>query len=124
LIHVRLSLGMRRRFKEGEFEMHNEIMNAALESEIRGQSSLYGRRHTYTWLKQYGVPVARDRMYHILRALDPIGVANRAFAQQHIPRTDFSVAGPNQILSFDGHHKLSLDGIEIHAGIDAYSRYL
>jgi hypothetical protein len=63
-------------------------------------------------------------MYQILRALDPIGVANRAFVQQLIPRTDYSVAGPNQILSVDGHHKLSLYGIEIYAGIDAYSQYL
>jgi hypothetical protein len=117
-------MGMRRRFKEEEFEMHNEFMHAALESEIRGQLSLYGRRHTYMRLKQCRVPRARDRMYQILSALDPIGVANRAFAQQRIPQTDFSVAGPNEILSVDGHHKLSLYGIEIYAGIDAYSRYL
>jgi len=104
--------------------MHNEIVHTALRSEIRGKSSLYGQRHSYTRLKPCGVPVARDRMYQILRALDPIGVANRAFAQQRIPQTDFSVAGPNQILSVDGHHKLGLYGIEIYAEIDAYSRYL
>jgi len=115
---------MRHRFKEEEFGLHNEIIHAALESEICGQSSVCGRQHMYTRFKQCGVPVARDRMYQILRALDPIGVANRAFAQQRIPWTDFSVAGPNQILSVDGHHKLSLYGIEIYAGIDAYSWYL
>ena len=92
MIRVRLSLGMRRRFKEEEFEMHNEIMRVALESEIRRQSSLYGQRYTYTRLNQCGVPVARDTMYQILRALDPIGVANRAIAQQRIPWTDFSIA--------------------------------
>ena len=48
LIRVRLSLGMRCRFKEEKFDMHNEIMHAALELEIRRQSSAYGRGHTYT----------------------------------------------------------------------------
>jgi hypothetical protein len=73
---------------------------------------------------QCGVPLALDRMYQILRALDPNGVANRAFAQQRIPWPDFSLAGPTQILSIDGHHKLTLDAIVVYAEIDAYSRYL
>lgn len=102
--------------------MHNEHIRAVLEDELRGQSALYGRRLTYTRLKQLGLSVVRDRMYEIVRELDPGGVASRQFGKQERPRGNYSVAGPNRILSVDGHHKLSLYGFEVYAGIDAYSR--
>jgi hypothetical protein len=61
--------------------MHNEHIRAVLEEELRGQSALYGRRLTYTRLKQLGVPLARDRMFELVRELDPAGVASRMFAR-------------------------------------------
>jgi hypothetical protein len=96
-----------------------------LEEELRGQSALYGRRLTYTRLKQLGVPLALDHMFELVRELDPAGVASsRMFARQKIPRDDYRVAGPNRVISVDGHHKLTLYGFEVYAGIDVYSRYI
>jgi len=98
-------------------------MREALQSQLKsGQTALYGRRLSYYHLRKCGVPVARDRMYEVLRELDPLGIAEREFGKQRIPRGNYIVPGPNRILSVDGHHKLSLFGIEIYAGIDAYSR--
>ncbi|CUS06670.1 unnamed protein product, partial [Tuber aestivum] len=39
-------------------------------------------------------------------------------------RREFSIKGPNRILSIDGHNKLLRFGIEIYGAIDAYSRYI
>jgi len=39
-------------------------------------------------------------------------------------RGDYTVAGLNRILSVDGHHKLSLYGFKVYAGIDTYSRHI
>lgn len=115
---------MRRRYDTSQILLHNEHIRAVLEEELRGQSALYGRRLAYTRLKQLGVPVARDRMFELVRELDPDGVASRMFARQKIPRGDYRVAGPNRVISVDGHHKLTLYGFEVYAGIDAYSRYI
>jgi hypothetical protein len=89
-----------------------------------GQSQLYGRRLTYHSLRQAGIPVTRDRMADVLKEADPDSAAQRSFALQRFPRGGYVVPGPNHVLSIDGHHKLSMYGIEIYAGIDAYSRYI
>jgi hypothetical protein len=110
---------MRRRFDALDIPMHNQQMRLQLELELRGQSALYGRRLTYTRLKQLGISAIRDRAYEITRELDPVGISSRQFGKQKVPRGNYSVAGPNRILSVDGHHKLSLYGFEVYAGVDA-----
>jgi len=87
-----------------------------------GQTTLYGREYTYQHLKQSGIPVVRDRMFSILKELDPIGVANRSLHLITNPQGAYFVPGPNFVWSVDGHHKLSMYGLKIYAGIDAYSR--
>jgi len=65
----------------------------------------------------------RDRLFAVVKELDPAGVARRASdAQRH--RSDFIVPGPDYLWSIDGHCKLDFFGIEIYAAIDAYSRYI
>lgn len=116
---------MRRRTDASNFTQHNAVMRAALQEQLTsGQTTLYGRRLSYSRLKQCGIPTARNRMYEILRELDPIGIAERPFGLQKTTRGTFKVAGPNRVLSVDGHHKLTSYGIEIYAGIDTYSRYV
>jgi len=63
-------------------------------------------------------------MFEQVRELDPDGVASRRFARQKIPCGDYRVASPNRVMSVDGHHKLTLYGFEVYAGIDVYSRYI
>jgi len=89
-----------------------------------GQTILYGRQYTYDRLKQAGMPVVRDRMFNILKTIDPAGVASRRLHLTMKPGGAYTVPGPNLVWSIDGHHKLSMYGIEIYAGIDAFSRYV
>jgi len=116
---------MRRRFQHTEFTVHNEVMRQALQAELENsQITLYGRQYTYQRLRQCGIPVARDRMFSILHELDPVGVASRRLHVNYMPKGGYFVSGPNYVWSIDGHHKLSMYGIEIYAGVDAYSRYI
>jgi len=116
---------MRRRFHPTEFAVHNEIMRQTIQNKLeKGQTTLYGRQYTYQRLRQCGIPVARDRMFRILHELDPIGVQNHRLHMNHMPKGGYLVPGPNYVWSIDGHRKLSMYGIEIYAGVDAYSRYV
>jgi len=113
---------MRRRFEHTDFEQHNSAMRHQLQLLLAGgQATLYGREYTYQHLKQSGMPVARDRMFCILKEPDPAGVASRRLHLSTNPHGAYFVPGPNFVWSIDGHHKLSMYGIEIYAGIDSFS---
>ena len=115
---------MQRRFDHTDFDAHNLAIRRQLQTLLRsGETTLYGRQYTYQRLKQMGMPVVRNRMFQILKELDPIGVASRRINLSSRPRGAYLVPGPNFVWSIDGHHKLSMYGIEIYAGIDAFSRY-
>jgi hypothetical protein len=65
----------------------------------------------------------RDRLFRIVRELDPVGVYRRRHdLNRH--RGEYIVPGPNYVWSIDGHDKLSHWGIQIYAAIDAHSRYV
>ena len=53
----------------------------------------------------------------------PDAVERRAHDMQH-KRQAYVVPGPNFVWSIDGYMKLESYGIEIYAGIDAYSHYI
>ena len=58
-----------------------------------------------------------------MKLLYPEGVERRKYdLQRH--RGQYIVPGPNFIWSVDGYQKLAPVGIEVYAGIDAYSRYV
>lgn len=115
---------MRRSTKAENIPAHNTLMRTVLNEQLAsGQISLYGRGFSYQYLKRCRIPVARDRMFSILKDLDSVGVASRSFNLLISPRGNFTVPGLNFVWSVDGHLKLHMYGIEIYAGIDAYSRY-
>jgi len=114
---------MRRRFHHTEFDNHNATIQTMLNENLAsGQPILYGRQYTYDRLKQAGMPVVRDRMFNILKTIDPVGVASRRLHLTTKSRGGYTVPGPNFVWSIDGHHKLSIYGIVIYAGIDTFSR--
>ncbi|PUU73974.1 hypothetical protein B9Z19DRAFT_1134117 [Tuber borchii] len=88
-----------------------------------GQTTLYAREYTHQSLKQSGIPVVWDSIFTIFKGLDLIGVANRQLHLRTNPRSLDLVPGPDFVWPLDGHHKLSMYGIEIYAGIDTYSQY-
>ena len=62
----------------------------------------------------------RDRLFAMVKRLDPDGVYRRANdLQRH--RGEYIVPGPNQLWLIDDYCKLSFYSIEIYAAIDAYS---
>lgn len=116
---------MQRRFDHTEFESHNSTICIQLKTLLSSrQTTLYGRQYTYQWHKQYGMPVVQDRMFTILKELHSICVASRRIHLGSRPCGAYLVPGPNFVWSIHGHHKLNMYGIEIYAGIDAFSRYV
>ena len=108
-----------------EFEGRNAAIHTMLEDLLAsGQTTLYGRQYTYDRVRRAGVPVVRDRMFKILKTIDPIRVAGQHLHLNTKPRGAYSVLGPNFVWSIDGNDILSIYGIEIYAGIDAFSRYV
>jgi hypothetical protein len=63
----------------------------------------------------------RNELFNIVKELDPVGLHNRT---QRLDRRrgDYIVPGPDFCWSVDGYCKLEVYGIQIYAGIDAYSR--
>ena len=60
-----------------------------------------------------------------MQKIDPEGIAIRSQLIGKKPeRQEFQIKGPNRVLSFDGHDKLSRFEFEIYEAIDAYSRYI
>lgn len=115
---------MQRRFDYRDFDAHNFAIQMQLQTLLgSGETTLYGRQYTYQRLKQMGLPVVRDRMFQILKELDPISVASRRMNLSSRPCGAYLLPGPNFVWSIYGHHKLSMYSIEIYAGIDAFSRY-
>lgn len=114
---------MTRRVPPGQRnEQHAAMYTAIQELIASGQAGLYGRNFFYQALKRRGILVTRDRMFEIVKQLDPIGVMERTFNLFTSPRGNYRTPGPNFVWSIDGHLKLQMYGIEIYAAIDAYSR--
>jgi len=60
-----------------------------------------------------------------MRKVDPEGVSARGqLIEQKRERKEFTIKGPNHVLSIDGHDKLSRLEFEIYGAIDAYSQYI
>ena len=65
--------------------------------------------------------MARDRLFRVYKDINPAAVERRRNdLQRH--RGEYIVPGPNFIWSIDGYDKLKPYGIEIYAGMDAFSR--
>ena len=125
LKRLRLSVGMYRKTQGNQIAVHDNMLRQAIQQQLEsGQSRLYGRMFTYHHIRRQGINTSRDRVAKILKELDPGGHQTRAFAQQRLPRGVYTVPGPGRVLSVDGHHKMSMYGIEVYGGIDAYSRYV
>ena len=56
-----------------------------------------------------------------MHKVNPEGVAARGqLIGKKRERQEFTIKGPNRVLSIDGHDKLSRFGFEIYGAIDAY----
>lgn len=81
-----------------------------------------GRRSLWKHFLQVAqIPIPQHALYEAFSQLFPEEVARR-WQQMRAKRGGFTVPGPNYTWSIDAYCKLQDYGIEIYAGIDAYSR--
>jgi hypothetical protein len=125
LVRVRYQLGLKRRAVGAEHQAAaDELVRRICEEGLKeGLIDGYGREYLFTHFRLKRNCIARDRPFRMYRTLNPEGVERRRRDVQR-RRGEYIVPGPNFIWSVDGHDKLKEYGIEIYAGVDAYSRYV
>ena len=125
LIRLRYELGLKRRIRgvEAQAEADRLTQDAIREELLTGPIDGYGKGMLYAHFKSTYHAVQRDRLFRNYRMLNPEAVERRRRDIQR-RKGEYIVPGPNWLWSIDGHDKLKPYGIEIYAGIDAYSRYI
>ena len=100
-----------------------EAIKLEFDSKLPAQ---YGREYMWRHLSICGIPVARDRMFKIMKELDPEGVEARRprFKEGGDCTGKYIVPGPDYVWSVDCHMKFQAYGIQIYAMVDGYSRYV
>lgn len=93
----------------------------SIDYEIASSGTNLGYRAMHRRMtEKYNFLVTRDRVYEIMKLLDPMGVADRR--HNKLKRREYKSLGPNYLIHIDGHDKLSQYGFPIHACIDGFSR--
>ncbi|XP_050419248.1 uncharacterized protein LOC126832494, partial [Patella vulgata] len=98
-----------------------ESITAAIREELTGSGRCLGYRAlAKRLLSKYGLRVARDKVYTLLKLMDPEGVNLRK--KHQLSRRIYVNKGPNYLIHIDGYDKLKAYGFAIHGGICGYSR--
>ncbi|KAL3712158.1 hypothetical protein TMatcc_000854 [Talaromyces marneffei ATCC 18224] len=105
---IRLRIGLRRRVVNAEdIQNTNDLVRAEVQKQLNsGRIEGYGRGHLYRFFRLKGYNIARDRLYSIVRELDPDGFKHRKNNGCR-RREEDKVPGPNYIWRMDGHATLS-----------------
>ncbi|POR31425.1 Uncharacterized protein TPAR_08364 [Tolypocladium paradoxum] len=82
-----------------------------------------GRTYLYTYVRQHHHILSRRALYDSYRNFYPHPLSER-MTSWYNRRAGWTTPGPDFIWSLDGYDKLKKWGIEIYAGIDAYSRMI
>ncbi len=94
---------------------------SAIQCELDGPSCVAGYRSLWHTLRiKYGLILSRNKVQHLLKALDPEGAEERQ--RRKLKRRTYSSHGPNDCWHVDGYDKLKPFGFPIHGAIDGYSR--
>ena len=142
-VQLRKRIGIRRRISWQEAEERHEEFRSIIMAELdRGEINNYGRTMLYAHFRSSDslqlmisryvqkplnsdkyLFYQRDRLFSIVRELDPVGVYKRS---QEVSRRrgEYITPGPDFVWSLDAHCKLEPYGIQIYAAIDAYSRHI
>ena len=119
----RLAHGMKRTRDLGNRDFQDQELQEKLRAIVSNSvATNFGYRMMYTYLCQNRKDrVSRNRVQAALKVIDPRGV-NRRDEQANRRQKKWRPPGPNWVWSVDGYSKLDDYGIQIYAGIDAYSR--
>jgi len=89
---------------------------------IQQSAGVIGSQFMQSAIRDLGLRVERRRIRESVSRVDPLGNYNRWATM--IPRSVYSVAGPNSLWHMDGNLKLRDYGFVLHGAIDGYSRYV
>lgn len=121
---IRLQMRLLRRSNDPDLREQDrqEAFNRVQEELHSGEIS-YGYRMLVTHLRAVrGFALREAWVQEAIKELDPEGVQARKPGMKAIHRRAYDVPGPDYVWSVDGYLSLRNYGIEIYAGIDAYSR--
>ena len=104
LKQIRKDMGLFRKVQGAEnLEESNTQLRTAIAAELDcDQVKQYGREFFYRHLRTQRIPVARNRMFALMKELDPVGVEEQCKDAYNRHGT-FQVPGPNFLWSIDGH---------------------
>lgn len=124
---LRRKHGMKKRLRTAEERQRaqtltRQFLEGSLESTAAIQSLGRGYLHNYI-RSRARVAISQHEAYKIYRTMRPDDVQRR-LEMGWTHRTRFAVPGPNFVWCLDGYDRLEGFGFQIHACIDAYSRYI
>jgi hypothetical protein len=125
IVRMRSEMNLMRRIRgpEAQAEADQLAYHVIADGLLTGPIDGYGKGYLHAHFRSSHVNVQRDRLFKVYKTLNPEGVQRRKKDLQR-RRGEYIVPGPNWLWSIDGHDKLKPYGIEIYAGIDAYSRFI
>ena len=99
-----------------------EELDQIVRNIIQQSAGVIGSQFMQSALRDLGLRVERRRIRESVARVDPLGNYNRWSTM--IPRSVYSVAGPNSLWHMDGNLKLREYGFVLHGAIDGFSRYV
>jgi len=122
---IRLECSWLRRNNHLESTEAQEISSFNLIEDLfpDGHIRQYGHRQLITHLShKHGHRPRGNDVRKVHQILDNYGVTSRIPGMKKKCRENYAVLGPDWLWCLDGQDKLARYGIEIYAGVDAYSR--
>jgi len=121
---LRLAHGWRRRHRgDAVAEARAETFARVQAALQEGTCRCYGRGFLQSYLRLSGHIAREDDVRDALAQFDPQGTEARRRGPSHRRLGgEFIIPGPDFLWCIDGHDKFRNYGIEIYAGVDAYSR--
>jgi hypothetical protein len=123
LRRLRKDAGIFRRLNGDQIEQVQEDLRTFF-AEERHDTNLVrqmGRHNLHVHIRQQQFVVSRDVLHQVYAEFHQDAIAQRQ-ARLHRRRSGWTCPGPNYYWCVDGYCKLARYGIQVYAGIDAYSR--
>jgi len=125
-LRQRMGLLNRVQGTDASHDANANLWTAITAERVSGLPAHYGREYMSRHLSIRGIPVARDKMFALMKEVDLEAVAatNPAFKAGRDRVGMYLVTGQDYVWSCDGHLKFRDYGIGIYCGIDGHVRYI
>lgn len=121
---IRKDMGLYKQVSAADLPLAQELMEAILKHELDlGEVENFGKNFLYTKMRSKYNIVSRDRMWSVLKELNPEGVRRRLTkTKEH--KGAVMLPGPNWAWSMDAYCKLEYFGFQVYAAVDVYARHI